>query len=60
MKAILWHFGKLIQLVGLVLAPYALWVGMSTSDATTELKLLLSSVACFVVGYTMVRATAAP
>ncbi|NCN27596.1 hypothetical protein GW915_08490 [bacterium] len=57
MKSLLWHFGKLLQMLGLILAPYALYVGMSTSDAKIELKLLLISVACFIMGVMLVRAT---
>ena len=53
----MWHLGKVLQLIALVLAPYALMVGMSTSDARRELSLLLISVAFFLAGWVLVRYT---
>ena len=57
MKSFLWHTGKFLQMVALVMAPYALYMGMSTHDAKLELKLLLISVLQFLVGYFLVRST---
>lgn len=54
-RNIIWHVGKFLQLTGLVVAPYALYVGMSTSDARSELKLLLLAVIQFLLGLLMVK-----
>lgn len=55
----MWHLGKLLQLLGLVLGPWALYVGVSTQDAKEELSLLLFAVILFLVGLLIVRSTGA-
>jgi hypothetical protein len=57
MKSLLWHFGKLLQLLGLIAAPYALIIGMNTENPTLELKILLSAVSSFIVGLIFVKST---
>jgi len=36
-KTVVWNFGKVLQLIALIQAPYALYIGMSTNDARLEL-----------------------
>lgn len=54
-KNIVWHLGKFLQMLALVIAPYALYLGMSTSDARSELKLLLLAVIQFLIGLLLVK-----
>ena len=54
-KTIAWNFGKLLQLVGLIQAPYALYVGVTTNDARAEMKYLGLSVAQFMIGLALVK-----
>lgn len=54
-KTLVWNLGKLLQLIGLIQAPYALYLGFNTRDATTELKLLLLAVVQFLLGLALVQ-----
>jgi hypothetical protein len=54
-KTIVWNFGKVLQLIALIQAPYALYIGMSTNDARLELKYLLLAVIQFLSGLLMVK-----
>lgn len=54
-KTLAWNFGKLLQLVALIQAPYALYVGLSTNDARTELKFLMLAVVQFLLGLALVQ-----
>lgn len=53
----LWHLGKVLQMLALVLGPYAFFVGLSTTDARRELTLLLIAVGFFLAGWLLVRYT---
>lgn len=59
MNGTLWHLGKLLQVLGLLLGPWALFVGIKTNDAREELSLLLFAVILFLVGLLLVRSTGA-
>jgi hypothetical protein len=48
-------FGRLFQLVGMVLLPIALMVGLLRNDVTLEVRLLFIGGAFFVVGWLMGR-----
>jgi hypothetical protein len=54
-KTIIWNLGKLLQLIALIQAPYALYVGLTTNDARLELKYLGLAVIQFLVGLGMVK-----
>ena len=54
-KTIIWNFGKLLQLIALLQAPYALYVGVTTNDARLELKYLGLAVIQFLIGLGMVK-----
>ena len=54
-KTIIWNLGKLLQLIVLIQAPYALYVGLTTNDARLELKYLGLAVIQFLVGLGMVK-----
>jgi hypothetical protein len=48
-------FGRLFQLVGMVLLPIGLMVGLLRNDVTLEVRLLFIGGAFFVVGWLMGR-----
>ncbi len=54
-KSIAWNLGKLLQLIALVQAPYALYVGLTTNDSRLELKYLMLAVIQFLLGLSLVR-----
>jgi hypothetical protein len=54
-KTIIWNLGKLLQLIALIQAPYALYLGLTTNDARLELKYLGLAVIQFLVGLGMVK-----
>ena len=55
MKSLLWHGGKLLQLIALAQVGYALVVGLSTNDSRRETELLVLGAAQFLVGVVLVR-----
>ena len=54
-KTVIWNLGKLLQLIALIQAPYALYIGVTTNDARLELKYLGLAVIQFLVGLGMVK-----
>jgi|GEM_PF-1461202 len=54
LSSIGWHVGKILQLVALLQAPYALYLGMTTGDARAEMKHLALAAIQFLVGYLLV------
>jgi len=56
LKTLLWYLGRGLQLVALVLLPYALWRGAQTSDPKTELTLMAVGGLQFLVGIAIQRA----
>jgi hypothetical protein len=54
-KTVVWNLGKLLQLIALIQAPYALYIGVTTNDARLELKYLGLAVIQFLVGLGMVK-----
>jgi hypothetical protein len=54
-KTVVWNLGKLLQLIALIQAPYALYIGLTTNDARLELKYLGLAVIQFLVGLGMVK-----
>ena len=54
-KTVVWNLGKLFQLIALIQAPYALYIGVTTNDARLELKYLGLAVIQFLVGLGMVK-----
>ncbi len=54
-KTLLWNLGKLLQMIALVQAPYALYVGVTTNDARLELKYLMLAVVQFMLGLGLVK-----
>lgn len=55
MKSLLWHGGKLLQLIALTQVGYALIVGLSTNDSRREIELLILGAVQFLVGVVLVR-----
>ncbi|HVJ63732.1 MAG TPA: hypothetical protein VM901_00610 [Bdellovibrionota bacterium] len=55
MKSLLWHGGKLLQLIALTQVGYALVVGLTTNDSRRETELLVLGAAQFLVGLVLVR-----
>jgi len=55
MTSILWHGGKLLQMIALVQVGYALIVGLGTNDSGEELKLMLLGVGQFLVGLVLIK-----
>ncbi len=54
-KTIVWNLGKLLQLIALIQAPYALYIGVTTNDARLELKYLGLAVIQFLIGLGVVK-----
>ncbi|MEZ4813994.1 MAG: hypothetical protein R3A80_02150 [Bdellovibrionota bacterium] len=54
-KTLVWNLGKLLQLIALIQAPYALYIGVSTNDARLELKYLMLAVVQFLLGLGLVQ-----
>lgn len=54
-KTIAWNFGKLLQMVALIQAPYALYLGVTTNDARMEMKYLGLAVVQFLLGLGLVK-----
>ncbi|MEI7441008.1 MAG: hypothetical protein WCK43_05165 [bacterium] len=54
-KTVAWNLGKLLQLIALIQAPYALYVGVTTNDARLELKYLGLAVIQFLIGLGVVK-----
>jgi low temperature requirement protein LtrA len=57
MKNILWHFGKVLQMIALLAAPYSLYVGLTTENSKIELQMLLGSATLFLLGLLLVKST---
>lgn len=57
MKSLLWHGGKLLQMIALAQVGYALIVGLSTNDSRREIQLLVLGAAQFLIGLFLVRST---
>ncbi len=56
-RTLLWNLGKLLQLVALIQAPYALYLGLTYNDARLEMKYLGLAVVQFLLGLLLVKAT---
>lgn len=54
-KTLIWNFGKLLQLVALIQAPYALYIGVTQNDARAELKYLLLAAVQFLLGLVLIQ-----
>jgi hypothetical protein len=54
-KTVVWNLGKLLQLIALIQAPYALYIGVTTNDARLELKYLGLAVIQFLIGLGVVK-----
>lgn len=54
-KTVVWNLGKLLQLIALIQAPYALYIGFTTNDARLELKYLGLAVIQFLIGLGVVK-----
>ena len=54
-KTVAWNLGKLLQLIALIQAPYALYIGVTTNDARLELKYLGLAVIQFLIGLGVVK-----
>jgi len=48
-------FGRLFQLIGMILLPYGLLVGLLRDNIQLEVRLLFVGAAFFVVGWLMAR-----
>jgi hypothetical protein len=59
MQGSLFYIGKGLQLLGLVWAPYALYVGVTGQDSRKELMLLLVAAFQFILGYLLIRISGA-
>ncbi len=59
MQGALWHIGKGLQLLGLIWAPYALYMGVTGQDARKELQMLGVAALQFILGYVLVRMSGA-
>ena len=55
LRQMAWYLGRGLQLLGLLVLPYSLMIGMQTSDATSELKLLMLGALQFFCGLGLVR-----
>ena len=55
MNGALWHIGKALQIMGLLWAPYALYLGVTGLDARKELMMLLVAAFQFILGYMLIR-----
>jgi hypothetical protein len=55
MRSLLWHGGKLLQLIAMAQVAYALFVGLSTNDSRRETELLVLGSAQFLIGVVLVR-----
>ena len=53
-----WFVGKLLQILGLLSAGYALYVGLSTNNSRQELALLGTGVIEFVCGLLLLKFSA--
>ena len=54
-KTVVWNLGKLLQLIALIQAPYALYIGVTTNDARLELKYLGLAIIQFLIGLGVVK-----
>jgi hypothetical protein len=57
-KTLIYFTGRAFQLIGLLIPPYALWLGSSTSDPKTELSLLALGAGLFLVGVVLTKTVA--
>ena len=48
-------FGRFFQLVGMVILPIGLYIGLFRNDVPTEVKLLFIGGGFFIVGWLMAR-----
>ncbi len=49
------HFGRFFQLIGMILLPIGLMIGLFKNDVALEVRLLWIGGAFFVVGWLMAR-----
>lgn len=55
LKTLAWNFGKLLQLIALIQAPYALYIGVTQNDARAELQYLVLAAIQFLIGLGLVQ-----
>ena len=54
-KALIWYFAKGLEASALGVVGYALYVGLQSSDPTTEMKWLMPGAVIFMVGLALER-----
>lgn len=60
MRTWIFYSGRLLQIMAMIQVAYALHVGLETSDAREELKLLALGALEFILGTYMVKKTGTP
>ncbi len=55
MQGVLWYIGRGLQILGLVWAPYALFLGLNGEDARKELMMLTVAALQFLIGYGLIQ-----
>ena len=56
MKAVVYHAGRVFQVIGLIALPSAIWVSQIGHNERGAIAIFLSSVGLFFLGYALTRA----